>query len=94
MACKTVCESPKLLISSDQAHISEYCRSLEYYVDPFSEEILELGTYEYPYRTMSAIISELVNFHSNSNRNISIFIKDVYVEDQTMHIINITSVRI
>jgi hypothetical protein len=56
--------------------------------------MLELGTLNYPYKTMKSVSSELLNFHSNTLNHFTLFVKDVYVEDQTFYLINISSVTI
>ena len=53
-----------------------------------------MGTQEFPYRTMKLVASEILNFHSNSNVDIKIFTKSVYIQDDTMYFLNISSVSI
>ena len=46
---------------------------------------------------MRAVMSEILNHHSNQDKDIDIFVKEmtqVYIEDGTNFIINITNVRI
>jgi hypothetical protein len=69
-------------------------RSFVYYVNPLSTSVVELGTKAHPYKELSPVFVELMNFHSHTNRNISVFIMEfstVYIN--TMSIINITSVH-
>jgi hypothetical protein len=56
--------------------------------------MLELGTLNYPYKTMKSASSEILNLHSNTLNHFTLFVKDVYVEDQTFYLINISSVMI
>ena len=54
--------------------------------------MIEFGTREYPYKSLRPVISEIVNFFSHSEAKINIYIKDIYVEDDTAFFINMTSV--
>ena len=81
-------------IESNQLNIPSVWRGLEYYVDPYSEEILELGTKEYPYRSMRHATMEITNFYSHSDAEITIYSKEAYLEDGKLFFINMTSVTI
>jgi len=48
------------------------CRSFTYYVDPTSESNTELGTFEHPFKELNSVFVEVLNFHSHSDRNITI----------------------
>ena len=48
------------------------CRSFTYYVDPTSESNTELGTSDHPYKELNFVFVELLNFHSHSDRNITV----------------------
>jgi len=72
------------------------CRSFIYYVDPTSESITELGTYEHPYKELNFVFIELLNFHSHSERNITVRILEgttTYLHKKS-YIINTTEVVI
>ena len=47
------------------------CRDFEYYVNPDSDSIIELGTMDYPYKDISYVFIELLNYHSYSVRFLS-----------------------
>jgi hypothetical protein len=68
------------------------CRTPDYYVDPNSSEMLELGTLEYPYRTMKSATSEILNFLSNNHLNVTIHTYSAYLEDGMNVFINMTNV--
>ena len=73
------------------------CRGHEFYVDIYSESPIELGTKEYPYKSAKAIFIELLNYHSNQDKSVSIYLKENqnhYFEDGTNFFLNITSVRL
>ena len=82
------------VIESSRLRISSVWRSHEYYLDPFSERLIELGTKEYPYKSMLSISYEILNFFSNSNVNITIYVKNAYVEDDLLNFFNLSSVTI
>ncbi|CAI2377304.1 unnamed protein product [Moneuplotes crassus] len=88
------CISPKHLLSSSQFSLKTICRTLDYYVDPFSSKSIELGTEDFPYRSFTTLSSELVNLYSNSDYNISIYSNDAYIEHGGFVIINMTSITI
>ena len=86
-----------VLISDSQFGISSFWRSFDYYVDPSSTSIVELGTKQFPYKSLALVFVELLNFHSNTARTINIFIKEnteSYVDLGFNYIINMTSVNI
>ena len=66
-------------------------------MNPDSESIVELGTKDYPYKQLSYVLIEILNYHSHSNRNLT-----VYLMEQTTNIlgfkqaniVNITNVSI
>ena len=64
-------------------------------MDPLSTEVLELGTREYPYRTMKSVSSEVLTFFSHQQVEITIYVKDVYLEDishTTFYAVNMTEI--
>jgi len=73
-------------------NLPSVCRNLDYFVDPLSDESIELGTREFPYRSMRSVISEIVNFFSHTDANITIYTKSGYFEDDIARFLNITSV--
>ena len=48
------------------------CRSFTYYVDPSSMSTTELGTSEHPYKELNSVFVEILNFHSHSDRSITV----------------------
>lgn len=89
-----------IIIESSDLSIEKVCRiysdtgEIEYYVDPQSTQPLELGTYEYPYRSLKSANFEILNFFSHSDISVVIYITDAYVEDDTNVYINMTSVKV
>jgi len=84
--------SAQKLIDSGEFKILPVCRSGDYYVDPWSDSVLELGTLDYPYKSMEAVITEIINIHSHSKADITIYTKDVYIEDGIQFYLNISSI--
>ena len=71
------------------------CRSNELYVDIYSESPIELGTKQYPYKSAKTLFIELLNYHSNQDKSVAIYLKENqnhYIEDGTSFILNITNV--
>ena len=71
-------------------------RSFIYYVDYSSEGVTELGTYDLPYKELQSVFVELMNFHSHSDRTITIKVNEGttnYILDGT-YVLNTTSVVI
>jgi hypothetical protein len=54
--------------------------------------MLELGTLEYPYRTMKSATSEILNLFSNTNLEATIYTYSAYIEDGMNVFINMTNV--
>ncbi|CAI2378783.1 unnamed protein product [Moneuplotes crassus] len=88
------CILPKYLLSSDQYTLTTICRNLNYYIDPFSDKNIELGTKDFPYRSFTLLSSELVNILSNSNYNVIIYTNDAYLKHGELSLINLTSVSL
>ena len=73
------------------------CRSYNYYVDPESNEITELGTIDYPYKHLGKPFVEIYNFHAHSNATINVYVKentDNFIELNKNIIVNITQVNL
>ena len=91
-------DSPTIEISSStQFEVDTFCRSLNYYVDPSSSEIMELGTKQYPYRTISPVFSELTNHFSHTETEATIYVKEgtlLYIEDSKAVVLNMTKVTV
>ena len=98
MQCVTECsQDTQIAINDTQFDNRLICRSFEYYVDPESEAIVELGTKDYPYKQLSYVLIEILNYHSHTDHNLT-----VYLMEQTSnilgfkqgHFVNITNVSI
>ncbi|CAI2370626.1 unnamed protein product [Moneuplotes crassus] len=90
-----------VILNDDQLNLPSVCRnygvdntSLEYYVDPQSNQPIELGTLEFPYRSFKSVNFEIAKFFSHSNISVIIYTKDAYIEDGTNRYLNLTSVSI
>lgn len=64
------CEIDEILIDSDKIHGLKVWRKLIYFVNSHSEEILELGTREFPYKSINMVIHELFNFVSGLDQEV------------------------
>ena len=72
-------------------------RGFNYYVDPSSTEILELGTKAFPFKNIGLPFVEILNYHSHSNSTISVFIKENTEHNMlynSNYVINITQVTV
>lgn len=65
---------------------------IQYYVDPLSSEVLELGTYQYPFRSLKAVNYEILTFLSHSVSAVMVYTKSIYIEDGTNFYMNMTAV--
>ena len=86
-----------VLISNSQYSISSVCRSFDYYVDPTSTAVIELGTLQYPFKSLGFVFVELLNFHANTERTINVYLKENtknYIDLSFNYIINMTMVTI
>ena len=86
-----------VLISDSQLAISSVCRGFDYYVDPTSSAVIELGTLQYPFKSLGFVFVELLNFHANTERTINVHLRENtqnYVDLNFNYIINITTVTI
>ena len=71
-------------------------RSFTYYIDFSSESVTELGTIDHPYKELRSAFVELFSFHSHTERDITIKIREEtvnYIPDQSI-ILNITNVQL
>ena len=87
----------KSVINSTDLSIPLVCRSNNFYVDVYSESLIELGTRQYPYKSIRTLFVELINHHSNQDKSVTIYLKENqkhYMEDGTNYILNITNVTI
>ena len=86
-----------MLISDSQLAISSVCRGFDYYVDPISTEVIELGTLQYPFKSLGFVFVELLNFHANTPRAINVHLKEntqSHIDLSFNYIINISTVTI
>ena len=73
------------------------CRPYDYYVNPNSEENIELGTKQYPFKNINLVFIELFNKFSNSDISVNIYVMEStynYLPIDSIKLINITSVSI
>lgn len=77
LKCVTECNSTSTIsIVDEQFGSRSICRSLKYYVNPESTSVVELGTQTHPYKNLGFVFVEILNYHSNADRNISIFVME------------------
>ena len=98
LQCVNQCDdASQILINDEQVGNWSVCRSFEYYVNPDSSSVVELGTREHPYKSLGYVFVELLNYHSHSNRNITVNIMEGttnYLMIGNNYIVNITQVTI
>ena len=71
-------------------------RDFDYYVDPSSSSLVELGSYSYPYKSIGLVFVELMNYHAHSNRTINVFLREGTINELQIaknYIINTTLVN-
>ena len=101
MSCKDNCTGESFTtaysLHSVPSTTIEICRPLTYYVNPNSEQVMELGTIEYPFRDINLVFLELNNHHQHTNRTINIYVMEAtssYLAYEFIQIVNITQVNI
>ena len=73
------------------------CRPLTYYVNPDSEQMMELGTIEYPFKDINLVFLDIFNIHQHTDRTINIYVMeatDSYLNFDSIQIVNTTQVNI
>ena len=73
------------------------CRHFNYYVNPESTEIIELGTKAHPFKNIALPFVEILNYFSHSDRNLTVFVKEKtnnLLMWKSNYIINITMVTV
>ena len=84
------------VIGSDSKTI-DVCRPYDYYVNPNSEEAIELGTRQYPFKHINFVFIDIFNRLSNSDISVNIYVMENtynYLLVNTIKFMNITSVSI
>lgn len=73
------------------------CRSFNYYVNPDSDSVVEHGTMLNPYKKLEYAFVEILNFHSHSDRNLTVNLMEGtnnYLMLQHAYIVDITDVEV
>ena len=94
----TECDaSTQIAINDTQFDNIQICRNFDYYVNPDSDSIVELGTINHPYKHISYAFVEVLNYHSHSDRNLTINLMEYTRNELTVgagHFINVTNIEI
>ena len=73
MQCVTQCDATtQIAINDTQFDNRPICRDFDYYVNPDSDSIIELGTIDHPYKKISYAFVEILNDHSHTDRNLTV----------------------
>jgi len=56
--------------------IQEFCWGSDYFIDPTSTSVIELGTLKFPYKSVSFAFIEIFNFWTDFDQEIWIQIKE------------------
>jgi hypothetical protein len=78
-------------------HGLSFWRSPDYYVDPTSTKLIELGTKEYPFKSLMLPFVEILNYHSHSNFSVNIYVQErttVEIFLDSIYLINIERVNL
>ena len=92
MECVSSCNDAEIYLTNVSGSLDKVCKVPEIYVDPLSTKEIELGTQEYPFRTMKSAAAEILNLWSNSDYNVSVLFKDVYLMKQNFYFVNTESI--
>lgn len=91
------CGMDAILITDPQLWNKPICRPLKYYIDESSRGFIELGTNKHPYKNLELVFVEILNFHSHSDCNITIYVKELtenVIGLNLNYILNITKVEV
>ena len=92
------CNSSQIEITDPALfNVDSIWRTLEYYIDPSSDNLLEFGTKQHPYRTSKPVFAEILKHHSHTNREIMVYLKEgtnTYIEDSSIFVINMESITV
>ena len=97
LSCVQGCSQTQLKISDAQFSVNSFCRTPNFYINPDTIEIIEMGSQKYPYKNLKSALSEILNYFSHKNFNITIFLKEgtrAYLQDSNSYLLNITSVTL
>ena len=73
------------------------CKPYEYYINPDSEQTIELGTRLYPFKNVNLVFIDIFNRLSNTDTSVNIYVMENtynYLPVDTIQFINITTVSI
>ena len=88
-------DSSSIPITDAQFWGKSIWREFNYYINPNSQEIIELGTQAYPFKNIGLAFVEILNYHSHSNRTINVYLlenTDNYLLWKSNFVINMTLV--
>ena len=100
MCCITECTGAyfdTIYTSESDSNTINMCRPLTYYVNPDSEQMMELGTIEYPFKDINLVFLDILNIHQHTDRTINVFVMeatDSYLPFDVIKIVNITQLNI
>ena len=72
MECVDSWEDDEIQVQSNFIYGLNICRNMDYFVNPLSESVLELGTRDHPYKTFDIVFRDLFNFLSGKELNVTI----------------------
>ena len=101
MGCVSSCTGEHFIttytLNSDPEATVDFCRPTTYFVNTNSEQNMELGTIEYPFRDINLVFLELHNIHQHTNRTININVMELtdnYIPIDFIKIVNISHIII
>lgn len=62
MECVSDCGEGQVLLSGDEVHGLELCRTPTYFIDSSSSSMVELGTEEHPYKSIGLALFEISRY--------------------------------
>ncbi|CAI2369723.1 unnamed protein product [Moneuplotes crassus] len=96
MTCVDQCDpESQIMINDTQLQSIPICRDFEYYVNANSQSPVELGTEQHPYKDIQSAFTEIMNFHSHSERNVTVYVLEettVFASSPT-YFVNMTHVQ-
>lgn len=89
-------EGKQIAISDAQVGGRMVWRGFEYFVNKDSESVIELGTRDHPYKKLGFVFVEILNFHSHSDRNLTVYVLEGTVNEMITggsFVVNATNVK-
>lgn len=87
----------QIVLNGTETGEKAFWRGFDYYVNPKSGEVVELGSQKYPYKSLTLVFVELLNFLNHQDITVNVFVMEGttnYLQEGQNYIINTTQVNL